>query len=81
MSGITCTMRPSGAAIRDLERAGNVDPRSRKNLFAMLDELAAVDVLANLLDEALVATTKGSGQLDLKAVAAYVLRTLKEHQK
>jgi hypothetical protein len=79
MSGITCAMRPFGAVVRDLERVG-VDPRQKRGLADLLNEVTAVDALANLLERALVATTAGSGNLDLRAVAAFVLRELKEHQ-
>lgn len=76
---VSCAMRPHGLVIRDLERLG-VDPRHKRGLSDLLNEITAVDALADLLDRALVETTKGSGNLDLRAVAAFVLRELKEHQ-
>lgn len=76
---ITCMMRPSDSLSRKLGRMGIVDPKEQMNVARMLDELVTVDVFAQLLDEALVATTKGSGTLDLKAVAEYVLRKMREH--
>lgn len=72
-------MRPHGPVIKDLERLG-VDPRQKRGLSALLNEVTALDALANLLERAMVATTKGNGNVDLRAVAAYVLRELKEHQ-
>jgi hypothetical protein len=74
-------MRPSDALLRHMGRIGITDPREQTNVVARLDDLVTVDALANLLDEALVATTKGNGNLDLKAVAEHVLRRMKEHQK
>jgi hypothetical protein len=81
MSGISCRMRPSDSFARALGRMGVVDPKEQADVCARLDDLVTVDALANLLDEALVATTKGNGNLDLRAVAEHVLRRMKEHQK
>jgi hypothetical protein len=81
MSEITCTMQPSDAFRRQLGRMGVVDPREQANVSARLNDLVTVDTLANLLDEALCATTGGNGTLDLRAVAEYVCRKMKEHQK
>jgi hypothetical protein len=62
-------------------RIGIVDPSEQTNVVARLDDLVTVDALADLLDEALVATTKGSGTLDLRVVAEFVVRRMKENQK
>ena len=74
-------MQPSNAFAHLLGRVGVVNPREQADVCSRLDDLVTVDALANLLDEALVATTKGNGTLDLHKVAEFVLMRMKEHQK
>jgi hypothetical protein len=81
MPGIECRMRPTRRFAAELERRGVVDPREQSDVCKMLDDLVSRDALAQLLDEALVVTTKGSGTIDLLAVADFVLQRLKEHQR
>lgn len=79
--GITCQMRPSDALLRQLGKLGHVDPRAAINVKAALDDLVSVDALAALLDEAIGKTITTDGRMDLKDVAAFVLRRMKEHQQ
>jgi hypothetical protein len=46
-----------------------------------LDDLMTVDGLSRLLENSLVACSKGNGQLDLREVAAHMLRVLMENQR
>ena len=74
MSGITCTMRPSAGTLSMLAKLGRVDPRKAIEINAALDDLAMVDAYAALLDEAMAAATNASGKLDLKDMAAFLIR-------
>jgi hypothetical protein len=78
---ITCDMRPSDALLKHLGKLGQVDPRKAINLKAAMDDLMSVDVFANLLDEAIGKTITTDGRMDLKEIAAFVLRRMKDNQK
>jgi len=80
-NGITCTMRPSDSLLRQLGRLGEVDPRKAISIQAAIDDLVSVDALAALLDEGIGKTIKPGGALDMKDLAAFVLRRMKENQK
>ena len=79
--GITCKMQPSAALVKQLGRLGVVDPKATANVCAALDDLVSVDALAGLLDEGIGKTLAADGRLDLKDLAAFVLRRMKENQK
>lgn len=78
---ITCQMRPSDSLLRQLGKLGEVDPRKAINIQAALDDLVSVDSLAALLDEGIGKTLKPGGALDMKDLAAFILRRMKENQK
>ncbi len=80
-SGITCQMRPSDSLLRQLGKLGRVDPREAIYIQDAINDLGAVDVFAQLLDEAMTATTTTDGRLDLKDMAAFILKRMKENQK
>lgn len=79
--GITCRMQPSDALRRQLGKMGVVDPREQQNVASALDALVSVDALAALLDEGIGKTVTADGRLDMKDLAAFVLRRMKENQK
>lgn len=77
---ITCRMAPSDGMRRMLGQLG-VDPREQRNIAAMLDDVVAVDALAQLLDEGMGVVVAKDGRLDTKDLAAFLLRRIREHQR
>lgn len=70
-------MQPGAGLLRALGR-GHVDPRHAANVSEALDDLFCVDRFAELLEEAMTRTARGDGSLDLKDVAAYCMRKMKD---
>jgi hypothetical protein len=72
-------MRPNERLMRAL---GQMYPQQELvRMKALLDDLTNVDGLARLLDKSMTACTKGDGNLDLRELAAHMLRTLMENQR
>ena len=81
---IRCHMVASDALLgrRAHGHLGNVDPKAGAlNISRTLAALDAVDTFAALLDEAMTKCTNGAGHLDLKDMAAHVLKRMSEAQR
>jgi hypothetical protein len=76
LSGVA---HPTPALLRKLGRM--YGPAPVPDLPRVLDDLVAVDALAGLLDRAMAAHTTKDGRLDLRDVAAFVLKEIKENQR
>lgn len=74
-------MRAGGSLLRSLGKLGEVDPRKAIDIGKALDDLVSVDALAALLDEGIGKTVTKDGRLDMKDLAAFILRRMKENQK
>ena len=82
VSPISAKLRPSDALMRQLGRLGqSTDPAHVKDVCKALDDYQSVEALAALLDEGIGATIKPGGGLDMKDLAAFLLRRLKESQR
>lgn len=55
--------------------------RFERNLGAMLNDAIAIEALAGCLDRAMTKAVNGSGNLDLKLMAAELLGELKRNQR
>jgi hypothetical protein len=52
-----------------------------RSIGAMLNDAKAVDILAGVLDRALMAGLKSDGRIDLREAALHVIQELRRHQR
>ena len=77
--GISATCYPS-RRLRALAFAKH-GPGMAANIYSMVQDAEAIAGLAKILDEAMTDCTSKDGRLDLKDVAAHVIKHMRENQR